>query len=248
MIGIVIIKDKRYLQLIPQIFLQIRSWPLWYMACLFLLNIYMYCMLKWITKRSLQILLIVLLVGVGLSYNALINVGLPWNMDIAIMAFPFFYSGFIEKNQMKKNRGVLTMINAYTHKSALVGLALLLISISIGFLNKQLSNSFYTFDMYSGHYNIAPLSYMSAFIGIYGICLICSKYKFRTMTHVGKRSIVYFVFHFNVFIPMIKSVMPARALPNNVQNVLYFALVCLLSEMLYYIISKCKYKQYLAVK
>ena len=247
-LGIFIFRDVRYVQLIPQIIMQIKSWPLWYMACLFLLNIIGYFVLKRIHKKSMQILIVLLLAGCGLLYNTFVRVGLPWNMDIAPMAFPFFYFGFLEKDNMKSNKGILIKINQSAHNSTWIGFILLLVSIGMGFLNKELSNAFYTFDMYSGHYNIAPISYLSAFIGIYAVCLICSRFKSKILTHVGKRSIVYFAFHFNIFIPLIKSLIGNVALPNGIQPFLYFAFTCLMSEMTYYLISKFKYRQYLAVK
>ena len=44
--GIFIMNNNMYYELIPQILLQIRSWPLWYMACLFILNIMGYVVIQ----------------------------------------------------------------------------------------------------------------------------------------------------------------------------------------------------------
>ena len=45
LIGIVLFHNDMYYNLIPQIVLQIRSWPIWYMACLFILNIMGYAVI-----------------------------------------------------------------------------------------------------------------------------------------------------------------------------------------------------------
>ena len=99
------------LSMVKLLFLQTRpSWPTWYMACLFILNLYMFLLVRvtdhYESKKRTIIIVAVNLAAVaaGLIFYSLPAskslpwyggiVCLPWNSDVALMALPFFSIAF----------------------------------------------------------------------------------------------------------------------------------------------------------
>lgn len=140
LVGIFIMNNNMYYELIPQILLQIRSWPLWYMACLFILNIMGYVVIqieKGIKRRRFYryaVCIISVVIGVVLIME---KKQLPWNIDIAFMAFPFFYVGYIDKKLFQSGRGLILQFTT-SSKWMICSIILLMLSVIIGFCNKEI--------------------------------------------------------------------------------------------------------------
>ena len=93
-------------RLVKQLFLQIRSWPVWYMTCLYFLNLFMFLLVRMterLDRTKTRIVVVAVNVGLVLLGWAFYHIpvfatlpwnegitALPWNIDIAVMAFPFF--------------------------------------------------------------------------------------------------------------------------------------------------------------
>ena len=163
------------------------------------------------------------------------------------MAFPFFYVGYIDKKLFQSGRGLILQFTTSSNWM-ICSIILLMLSVIIGFCNKEICGSIYTLDMYSGNYNNVMLSFLSAFFGIYGICIICSKVKLPILSHIGKRSIVYFACHFNIFIPLIKKYVDINCKYMIVQHIIVFLITCILSEICYFVISKIPFRNVLGIR
>ena len=78
---------------------------LWFLAALFCVSIISYCLFQISNKKKrLVISFIVFFVGIVVVYvEKIINVRLPWCLDVALVAIPFFASGHILREKIKEN-------------------------------------------------------------------------------------------------------------------------------------------------
>lgn len=83
-----------YIKLVLEYVIQKRVSTLWFLACLFWLNILFYFTRRML-KNNKQLAccsLVLVIVGI-LYYNVFNGKGLPWNIDVCLMAYPFFWGG-----------------------------------------------------------------------------------------------------------------------------------------------------------
>lgn len=89
---------NRLLNIIIKFVIQKRYFTLWFIACLFCLNIIFYVIVKLSRDNLIKIGLIsVSLTIVGLIYYKLGGKALPWNLDVCFTAITFFYVGYLLK-------------------------------------------------------------------------------------------------------------------------------------------------------
>ena len=103
-----------FVNLFLEFIIQRRFLTLWYLACLFWLNIIFYCLVKWC--RSLYKILIIsfMLFLLGLTYYRLGGVSLPWNVDVCFTAVLFFSMGYFLKTIMYFFKNYFIKNNQYS--------------------------------------------------------------------------------------------------------------------------------------
>lgn len=94
--GIVPTMDSVIYQLKLLLFQQ-RLWTLWFMACLFFLNILFYLLVKVCRKNWIVMVISMILPLAGLYYYQSGGTPLYWNIDVCVMAIPFFALGYLYK-------------------------------------------------------------------------------------------------------------------------------------------------------
>lgn len=94
-IGRIITKEQiNILKLSADYVLQRRQSALWFLTCLFIIEIIMFFIIK-IQNTAYQGASIIALTIIGLSYQRFIGIPLIWNVDTALTSVAFFYVGYL---------------------------------------------------------------------------------------------------------------------------------------------------------
>ena len=243
-------------RLVKQLFLQIRSWPVWYMTCLYFLNLFMFLLVR-ITERldRTKTRIVVVAVNVALvllgwafyhipvfatlPWNEGIT-ALPWNIDIAVMAFPFFCVAYYSaKNGWIDNlsEAILSKVHNRWYLYELICLAAVCVSSAIGLFSGRLCGMNWSLDMYYDEYAFVPLTYLSGIMGAFFVCLAWRPYPVRILQRIGKHSIIYFAWHLQIYFPIILKLLQPLAIPQGWKNILHLVLACLMSEAVYLLLE-----------
>ena len=241
------------LSMVKLLFLQTRpSWPTWYMACLFVLNLYMFLFVRF-TDRMTGAKRIYAIIGINLAAVALGMlfyslpaaknlpwydgiVCLPWNSDIALMALPFFSVAFYAAKNGWVDKVSEFLLAKTKHNVILYELVCLLglcISSAIGLYSGRLCGMNWSLDMYYNDYTFVPLTYLSGFIGSYFVFLAWRPYPVKFLQTIGKHSVIYFAWHLQIFFPILKHFIDPLAIPQDWKDILLLISTCLLAEAVY---------------
>ena len=99
---------NRTLELAAQVLIQKRLWPIWFLACLFLLEIIGYILIRLIRNDMLLALGAAALGALGVAYARGGGQPLPWNLDACCSVLPFFMAGHLLKKWDGKMDAFLT--------------------------------------------------------------------------------------------------------------------------------------------
>lgn len=186
-----------YIVVVVQFIIQRRMWTLWFITCLFCLNIIFYILVKSFNNDYKKIGVVTVgLTIIGLIYYK--DGGLPmiWNIDVCLTAIPFFYVGYLFKNIqhfqdtiLKKERKVVCFI------------LLLFVNLTCKIATRKISGS--GLEMFRDSYGFAPLTYLSAFAGIFCVIIVSYSAQIKPIRYIGKNSLVYYAWHQTIMIPII---------------------------------------------
>lgn len=175
-----------------QFFIQERHTTIWFLSCLFVLNILIYPIIK-IPNIRIQYGLVFFISIMGLLlWRTGINT-LPWNCDVAFVVLPFMYSGYI-----LKTKGAIKKINIFNWHYAFF---FFLITCLCGFINYRYTG--WRVDLYYSLYEIEPLSYINSFVGIMTMIIVSKITKNSAIRYIGHNSILYFAWHQTILFPSI---------------------------------------------
>lgn len=197
---------SRVLELAGQVVIQRRLWPIWFLACLFLLELMGYVLIRFAKKEWLLALLAVIMGAIGVGYAQLGGPALPWNLDACFSVMPFFMAGYLLKKRETKLEGLLTGWK----KGALF---LLLALGNLGFGWQSICGEVPVLNVFANRYGIAPLSYLSAFCGIGAVILVAKQWKRKPICYLGENSLIYFVWHQTPVITAIYYFFPRLGIP-----------------------------------
>ena len=99
-------------ELIVDFCLQRRFWTLWYIACLFWLNIIFYIIVSKLKKIKCIVFVSFMMFWIGIMYYHFGGKSLPWNIDVCLTAILFFAVGFWLKNNYINIREKITIISS----------------------------------------------------------------------------------------------------------------------------------------
>lgn len=169
--------------------LQIHYNVIWYLAMIFLANVIMYFILI-IRRRWIQIAIVLMLLILGSIYFALGGKPLIWNIDTVLMSLPFFYVGHL----LAANGTCIAEISELTRsKALLLFFAFLIGNVIFNQLTIYVSGE--CLDMNSCEYGFVPLTYVSAFLGIFAFLILSVHFKTMFMEFLGRHSLIYYVIH-----------------------------------------------------
>ena len=209
--------------------LQCGRWDVWFLACLFLLNMIYWVIIVKISSTKIQLFLTILLPIIGYTYILLCGGRnpLPWNLDVSLMAAPFFYSGY----KYRINESKIIMHFNTCRKQLVLFLGFFVVSILCCFLSKIISGE--NVNMFKGTYGLPFLTLLSAFAGI--ICMVFfSMWRYiRSIGYIGENSLLYFAWHEQLCIPICGALLRQVGFPwneswNNFQKLGYLFLQLLI--------------------
>lgn len=241
---------KDYIQIVERFIIQRRMWTLWFIACLFCLNILFYIIVKIFNNNMKKIGLITIILAImGLIYYRIGGKPLPWNADVCLTAIPFFYVGYLFKNTQNFQDFVFKK-----HK-VIYFILLLFVNFICGVASRKISGT--GLEMFYGSYGFAPLTYLSAFAGIFCVIIISDSFDINILKYIGKNSLVYFAWHQTIMIPIINELykymnifqstslsFPTKVLRSGTSLIL----ICIVLSVLDYIIRNTKLRFMVGLK
>lgn len=183
--------------LVRDFLLQRRLWTLWFIACLFCLNILFYIVRKLCKKEYILALFPLCLPILGLLYYGMGGSPMVWNADVCLMAIPFFYIGYGYKKYGRRVDGILE------NKGMSLGICVLLAVVNVlcGYLSLDASGV--GLEMFDSQYGNPVFTYISAFAGI-GCVVIISKWMLLSpIRYIGENSLLYYAWHQTIMIPLV---------------------------------------------
>lgn len=226
------------------ILVQNRKWTLWFLACLFCLNLLFYVLVKFIKNERMRAITVVLVATAGIIYYKLGGASLYWNIDACMTALPFFYVGFLCKKTDFVNQKVLASRFKW---GIFAGLAAVdFISTKINYMVTEEYLEF--FDRL---YGIAPLTYIGSFAGVFALIIFADGCRrIRTFRYIGENSMLFFAWHQTILLPLIEFAFRKLKLFRHiflVRNGEYYArmivctiVACIASALINEIIHRCK--------
>lgn len=186
------------LGLIRGYLIQKRQWTLWYIACLFFLNILFYLITKFIKRKSVIGIIVAISAVAGLCYYKAGGLALPWNIDVCLTALPFFYVGYI----LKLNSEKIEKIFSKKYSGFLLFAVFGGINVVFGVLNVLTTEK--GLEMFYNEYANPVFTYISAFAGIFAVILFSKFFTFKPIKFIGENSLVYYAWHQTIMIPVTK--------------------------------------------
>ncbi len=200
---------KDVVHLLGGTFIQLRgsAWDLglWFLPCLFVLENYMWFLLKWSGARLKRLIPLILSVFIiGFLYIRLVNKIVPWSFEVACVSLLFFGCGYLAKLKGK-------IFDAFSTKVYLIpvfALASVLSSFGISRMGTMT-------DMYANAIPFLPLYLTGAFSGILlsvSVFRFLPHKPFKWLMYVGKNTLVFYSLHstfFNLIKELIEVVAPS---------------------------------------
>lgn len=165
--------------------------PLWFLTCLFIVNILFWIIQKFTRKNTLLEILICLCCGLLGYFLSLQNITLPLCAAAALSALPFFCMGrIIAKTQF-------LYPNKYDRLTVLLGLAMVILSFGIHYLCGPQSINFIE-NQYLG---IFPLILINSTLFTLGVLMLCKWIgHLPLVSYMGRYSIIILGIHYIVII------------------------------------------------
>ena len=209
---------------LSQYVIQMRYATLWYLAALFGINLVMYALTR-LKNRAVKAVIVALLFILGYTYYRLGGFRLPWNIDAVPMALPFFYVGYV----LKGRDGLILDLSKTKRVVLFVSFMLLNILANAG----SFAISGEGLEMYWVRYGVLPLTYISAFAGVFGIITLSTLFSWRPLCYIGRHSMIYFLWHQAIFFELWKGLISSYGLPYLVisQIILTLILLTLIREL-----------------
>ena len=175
-----------------QFFIQERHTTMWFLSCLFVLNILIYPIIKIPNTRTQYGVVLFISIWGLLLWRTRINT-LPWNCDAAFVVLPFMYCGYIIKTKSITNK-----LNIFNWHYAFF---FFFITCLCGFINYR--HTGWRVDLFYSLFAIEPLSYINSFVGIMALIIVSKITKNSAIKYIGHNSILYFAWHQTIIFPSI---------------------------------------------
>ena len=177
---------------------QRRFWTLWFIACLFFLNIIFYAIVRFGKNEKIRAAIVILLAVVGITYYKIGGGGIFWNIDVCLTAMPFFYVGYLGRKtdfistKILKNRWKWLMLAGFVAADVICYL-----------VNLRMTGQFLEF--WGNIYGFAPLTYLGAFAGIFAVIILGDAcHGFAPLRYLGENTMLLYAWHQTMLIPIIQ--------------------------------------------
>lgn len=186
------------IELIRNFVFQKRLWTLWYIACLFFLNIIFYVITKFAKNNVSKAIIVIGMTLLGLVYYKSGGKPLPWNIDVCFTAIPFFFVGYVLKLNKEATEKVLSKKFISVSLFFIFGL----INVVFGYLNIRTTGT--GLEMFDSEYANPFFTYISAFSGIFAVIIFSKFFSFKPIRYIGENSLVYYAWHQTIMITVTK--------------------------------------------
>lgn len=185
-------------RLLKEFLVQNRYLTLWYIACLFWLNLIFYGLAKYIKREWLLLGISFAMPGIGLVYYGAGGDSLPWNIDTCLMAIPFFATGYWYKLHKESVEGRL---RNGRKRGIVFGLCLI---GNVGCCVATWILSGEGLEMFYNQYGSPVFTYSSAFMGIVCIIIFAKQWTMPRLQQLGENSMLYYAWHQTIMIPIVQ--------------------------------------------
>jgi hypothetical protein len=230
------------LHLVLRLIVQRRFWTLWYIACLFFLNIVFYGLVKKFRTLKKLFLVVIMMFVVGLLYYHFGGVALPWNVDVVLTSSIFFFAGYWFKSNYGLMRDYISR-----NRSIFLFIVMGFINVCFGFLGIKIAGR--GMEMFGSSYGFPPFTVLSAFAGI--ICVVIFSHWFNVgiIKYLGRNSMIYYAWHQTIMIPVVRFALnrigiSSAMITNDVvllgERMLELLIIVALSTVCHMVISRTK--------
>jgi fucose 4-O-acetylase-like acetyltransferase len=225
--------------LLLNLLIQRRFWDLWYISCLFVLELVFYVLVKKLPNLKYVFGVAVSMLTVGLLYYHFGRTALPWNIDAVFTSIIFFFVGYWFKLYYQIIRSKMNRI-----KVILLFLLMCIINILFAFLNVKISGN--GLQMYASTYGFPPFMLLSSFSGIICVVIIShftvrqsrNRICIRAINYIGRNSLLYYAWHKTIMIPIMFAVFDYIGL-FTIQPTKPIALICVHIIELFILLILC---------
>ena len=186
------------IELVRNFVFQKRLWTLWYIACLFFLNVFFYLITKFAKNNISKAVIVIGMTLLGLVYYKSGGKPLPWNIDVCFTAIPFFFVGYV----LKLNKEATEKVLSKKFISVLLFVVSGLVNVVFGYLNIRTTGT--GLEMFDSEYANPVFTYISAFAGIFAVIIFSGFFTVKPIRYIGENSLVYYAWHQTIMIPVTK--------------------------------------------
>lgn len=183
------------------LFIQERMWTFWFLSCLFVVSLLFYVLVRFLKKEWVRLVVVCAITAAGFLYDFLGGGALPWNVDLALTALPFFYVGWLLKKYELLDKW-LFKDNSYRVRKwgALIFTVSFIVNVGFCFLNWIIAGE--GLELYYNQYGFLPVMFIAAFAGIFATIVLGGIYTLPPVKYIGEHSLIYFLLHQGIFLPM----------------------------------------------
>ena len=228
--------------------IQRRHTTLWFITCLFIVELLYYFVDK-IENKWIRHCIAVFITLIGLTYETFIGKALFWNIDIAFAAFGFFYVGVLLKkyNFFDRINQKLSLLQKIIAVVVLFG-----VNFVGAVINNKVSGS--GLEMMNSQYGFWPLTYFVALVGLTAVIIFAMLFSNRFIMYIGKNTWIYFGLHQAVLLSVLSLVYKKLGIFQNIQSsaiesveyaVVTMLIILVISTILNELIIRTKLKWFL---
>lgn len=190
---------------LTDLLIQKRCWDLWFISCLFLVDIIFYLMVKLFRNQFLILAVSIALIPLGLHLYKTSNYNLSWNywnIDVCFFAILFFALGYVSRNGF-----LISLMELFKKKHLSIAFFVIfaLANIILGTISYRTSGNF--LEMYMGTYGIPGLAIPAAIFGILATVIFSQWFTLRGIKYIGMNSLLYYAFHQNIALPLVRDLL-----------------------------------------
>jgi len=187
-----------YTTIIADFLLQKRMWTLWFLSCLFILNILFHAILVYTGNRKTRIISLTFILPILiLLYYKSGGPPMVWNVDASIMALPFYSAGYLicqhkitEKIFRQSGLTQFFIFIVFTFSN------IIFLALNIHITGECL-------EMYSSKYAFLPFTYISAISGTLALIIFSKHSNNKVIRYIGINSMVFFAWHQTIAMPLL---------------------------------------------
>lgn len=188
------------ISLFERLLQQKRFWTLWFMACLFCLNLAFYLLVKLCRKEWLIMVISAVLPLLGLAYYKAGGLPFYWNADACLMAVPFFAVGYFHKLHAKEIDAIINRLRFN------IPMFVFFAIVNVIAWRLSLDETGLGLEMFESNYGNPVFTYIAAFAGIFAVVIVSKWCTIPPLRYVGENSMLYYAWHQTIMIPVMNKV------------------------------------------